>query len=225
MTACRRERGTEVGQARQPTQASAAPTVFEAVCATCHGPKGEGNKELMSPAIASLPRWYVEEQIQKFRNGQRGAHPADVHGQQMRAAISVLTDEQIAAAIDYLQALPAVRHEASLQGDPERGKAFYDEYCMACHRFNGHGELAFHSASLNGLQDWYLLEQINKFQQGIRGYHPDDEAGAKMRQAVSHLVTREQKLDVLAYLTELAGSYPVIKGEKQQTQDAKLQQP
>lgn len=208
-TACRQRQLSPAEQTRQPASSSGVLPVFDTVCATCHGSKGEGNKELMSPSIASLPRWYLEEQIQKFRNGQRGAHPEDVHGQAMRAAVLALSGEQITAAIAHIEQLPAVLHEPTLEGDPERGKVLYDEHCMACHRFNGHGELAFHSASLNGLQDWYLLEQLNKFQQGIRGYHGDDESGVKMREAMSHIADRQAKLDILALLNELARRYPV----------------
>lgn len=203
----------------QPENGEAAGDagVFQTVCATCHGQKGEGKRELMTPAIASLPRWYVEEQIEKFRSGQRGGHPEDVHGQQMRAAIESLSTEEIAEAIDYLDGLPAVRHVGSLGGDAVAGYELYRENCMACHRFNGHGELVFRSASLNGLQDWYLLEQLGKFQQGIRGYHPDDESGAKMRKAVSYLGSEQEKLDILALLVELANKYPVVKNPKNQT--------
>lgn len=179
----------------------------------------------MTPSIASLPRWYLEEQIRKFRNGQRGAHPDDIHGQQMRAAISALSEGQITEALDHIESLPAQSHASTLGGDSVRGLEIYREHCMACHRFNGHGELAFHSASLNGLQDWYLLEQINKFQQGIRGYHPDDEGGSKMRQAVANISSEQQKLDIMALLTELAETYPVTKGDKKQAQNKRLPGP
>lgn len=190
------------------------PSTFQAVCASCHGENGEGKRELMTPSIASLPRWYIKEQIEKFRNGQRGAHAEDIHGQQMRLAISALTYEQITEALDYIDTLPALSHEPTLKGDAKRGSQLYADNCMGCHRFNGHGELVFHSASLNGLQDWYLLDQINKFQQGIRGYHPEDEAGAKMRQAVSHITSEQQKLDLLAFLTALAKKHPVVKDSR-----------
>ena len=50
------------------------------LCSACHGPQGHGNRELMAPAIAGLPEWYVVNQLKKFRNGGRGAHPADISG-------------------------------------------------------------------------------------------------------------------------------------------------
>jgi cytochrome c553 len=199
------------GPQREDDEGAGQAGIFQSTCATCHGQMGEGNRGLMTPSIASLPRWYIEEQIRKFRNGQRGGHPEDIHGQQMRAAIELLSEDEIAEAIDYLDGLPAVRHVGSLGGDAVAGYELYRENCMACHRFNGHGEVVFRSASLNGLQDWYLLAQLGKFQQGIRGYHPDDESGVKMRKAVSYLASEQEKLDILALLVELANKYPVNK--------------
>ena len=54
---------------------------FASVCATCHGAKGEGNAQLKAPSIASLPEWYVREQLTKFRTGMRGVHAKDTAGQ------------------------------------------------------------------------------------------------------------------------------------------------
>ena len=194
-------------------QAEQTISVFQTICATCHGEKGEGKKELMTPSIASLPRWYLEEQIRKFRNGQRGNHPNDLNGQNMRLAIAELSEAQINEALDYIDTLPALSHSSTLHGNAERGYQLYYDNCMACHRFNGHGEVVFRSASLNGLQDWYLLEQLKKFEQGIRGYHADDESGVKMRDAVSYISSHQDKIDILALLSNLAKKYPVVKRE------------
>ena len=48
------------------------------LCAQCHGADGGGNKMFLAPAIAGLEQWYVEMQLEKFRNGQRGRHFDDV---------------------------------------------------------------------------------------------------------------------------------------------------
>ncbi|MEJ6571545.1 MAG: c-type cytochrome [Akkermansiaceae bacterium] len=199
------------------TDVSVSTGVYQTTCATCHGEQGEGRKELMTPSIASLPRWYIEEQIQKFRNGQRGNHPKDLNGQKMRAAIGELSEVQISEALDFIETLPALSHASTLQGDAERGYQLYYDNCMACHRFNGHGEVVFKSSSLNGLQDWYLLEQLTKFEKGIRGYHKHDESGVKMREAVSYISSKQDKIDILALLSNLAKKYPVEKNSKSQT--------
>lgn len=121
----------------------------------------------------------------------------------MRAAISKLTDSEIKQALDYLITLPALTHPTTLTGNAEKGRALYRENCMACHRFNAGGEVVFKSAPLAGLQDWYLLAQTEKFLKGIRGYHPKDEQGAKMRENLNLLTTRQELLDILAHIATL----------------------
>ena len=58
--------------------ASATAVLFQNLCATCHGAKGEGKQELKAPSIASLPAWYVKRQLENFQNDRRGAHAQDV---------------------------------------------------------------------------------------------------------------------------------------------------
>lgn len=63
-------------------------------CAACHGTKGEGNSTLQAPALANRSDWYLLKQLDDFRNGRRGAVAGDSAGAQMRAAVSMLSDEQ-----------------------------------------------------------------------------------------------------------------------------------
>lgn len=78
-----------------------------APCASCHGPKAEGNPSLNAPALAGLDDWYQFAQLEKFRRGIRGANPDDVYGQQMAPMATVLADEQtmrdVVAYINSLQ--------------------------------------------------------------------------------------------------------------------------
>ncbi len=202
--------------------ASAGQGVFQTTCATCHGGRGQGSYEKKAPSIASLPRWYIEDQIKNFRSGVRGNHQDDLTGQQMRGAISVLTDEQVSEALDTLETFPAVDHEPTIQGDLKKGAHYYRENCMECHRFNGRGELAFRSSHVAGLQDWYLLAQWQKFKAGVRGYHPADVGGAKMRKAVRYLENDEVAKDVIAYIATLAKKFPDKKSEKPRASDSKV---
>ena len=55
-------------------------TLFQNVCAQCHGPKGEGKDELKTPSIAHLPHWYVVRQLSNFHDGKRGGNPRGVTG-------------------------------------------------------------------------------------------------------------------------------------------------
>ena len=188
-----------------------APTTFQAVCASCHGSRGEGNRDLMAPTIASLPEWFLSEQLTKFRTGIRGTDPRDVHGQQMRAAVLPLSAEAIAEAVAEILALTAITPTATLGGDPGEGFLSYRNLCMECHRFNGHGELAFKSSPLAGLPDWYLAAQFEKFLDGSRGSHPDDVAGAKMREMAQRPRNQEELTNILSFVATLATEFPIEK--------------
>ena len=196
-----------------PEQASAGSTAgsgisYQVSCASCHGSRGEGNRELGAPAIASLPEWFVVEQLAKFREGLRGRDPRDVRGGQMRAAVLPLSAEALGEAISELLSLPDVPPPPTRGGDTTRGGESYRELCMECHRYNGRGELAFRSAPLAVLPDWYLAAQIEKFLDGSRGGHPDDEAGAKMREMAKRPRDAEELANILAYVSTLAREYP-----------------
>ncbi|MEN8772510.1 MAG: cytochrome c [Akkermansiaceae bacterium] len=34
-------------------------TLFAEKCASCHGPKAEGDRKQQTPSLASLPNWYL----------------------------------------------------------------------------------------------------------------------------------------------------------------------
>jgi len=77
-----------------------------AVCAACHGPDAAGMKPLFAPELAHQADWYMMKQLGKFKSGLRGAHPEDIHGQQMRAMALTLPDEQaMKDVIAYIKTL------------------------------------------------------------------------------------------------------------------------
>ncbi|MDO3383706.1 PVC-type heme-binding CxxCH protein [Gilvimarinus algae] len=65
-----------------------------AACAACHGPQGQGNRELGAPALAGQADWYLLTQLQNYRSGARGGDPRDPAGQQMATFATMLPDEQ-----------------------------------------------------------------------------------------------------------------------------------
>lgn len=192
---------TKPASPRPPTTLS-----FGTVCAACHGLRGEGNATLRTPSLAGLPEWYVTLQLRKFRTDQRGADPLDPDGQRMHAVARTLSLDDVTNLAATIAAMPRHPTRNTLGGDATRGKSFYDDYCIACHRYNGSGELAFNSAPLTGLQDWYLMAQIAKFRAGIRGGTARDEDGAKMH-VVANDLTEAQFRDVVAYIAQLAERY------------------
>ncbi|MEM7145142.1 MAG: c-type cytochrome [Verrucomicrobiota bacterium] len=181
--------------------------IFTAVCTACHGPNGEGNRELNAPSIAALPTYYSTNQLRKFQNDIRGAEPGDDTGAQMRAIAHSLPADAIDPLADHIAALPRVPTQNTLGGNPEPGKNYFEWYCAECHRINGSGELFFGSPPLIGLPDWYLAAQIKKFQSGLRGVHPDDVNGKKMLIPSERLLTEQEIKDLLAYIAVLAEKY------------------
>jgi mono/diheme cytochrome c family protein len=86
---------TPASQERAPSTAATTPgetmgaQVFGMHCATCHGPRGEGN---LGPSLVSVAnRLTVSEELNIVRTG-RGRMPAFRSG---------LTDAEIAAVVDY----------------------------------------------------------------------------------------------------------------------------
>jgi len=180
--------------------------VYQKVCLNCHGDKGQGNAQLRSPSIAGLPDWYVISQLKKFRSRLRGGHEKDLTGSQMHAVAMSLNEVQIKEAASAIAQMPLHATQNTLKGDAAKGMYIYMDYCMACHRYNGSGEVAFRSGQLVGLQDWYMLGQLEKFRAGIRGADRKDEDGIKMREVAVRLKDRDLT-NVLAYIAQLAGQY------------------
>ncbi|HQZ26841.1 MAG: c-type cytochrome [Verrucomicrobiales bacterium] len=174
-----------------------APGIYAQVCAACHGAAGEGKEELFSPSITGLPVWYVEEQLQKFRGEQRGIHPEDVPGQQMRAISLTLTDEQIAEATAAVAAMPIIRTQPTTEPfDLEKARYRYANECMECHRYNGMGDRVFHSAPLVTLNRSYLRRQLENYRGGRRGVVEEDLYGQKMVAITQRLTDEEIELFV-----------------------------
>jgi cytochrome c oxidase subunit II len=63
-----------------------------AVCAACHGQRGEGNEALGAPALAGLDDWYLVRQLRLYADGLRGYRADDAFGQQMRAMAGTVAD-------------------------------------------------------------------------------------------------------------------------------------
>ena len=73
---------------------AAAGQVHYALCATCHGPEGQGNRELGSPKLTGKQDWYLFHHLKLFRDGVLGSDPRDTTGAQMAAMAKTLPDEQ-----------------------------------------------------------------------------------------------------------------------------------
>ncbi|MEZ5300503.1 MAG: c-type cytochrome [Verrucomicrobiales bacterium] len=186
-----------------PTAAD-AERVFATVCSACHGPAGEGKREIGAPSIAALPRWHILNQLRKFRNGRRGTHEADEGGHKMRPIALALDEAMLEPIADYVQSLPRHYMQNTLGGDPAVGRMVFEERCIECHRYNASGEMVFGSPPLTGFPDWWAEQQIAKFRQRILGYDPLDENSAKMQRVADSLLLDTDARDALAYIATLA---------------------
>jgi cytochrome c553 len=169
---------------------------------------------LKSPSIAAMPSWYVGAQLVGFREGRRGANPQDAPGVLMAAIAKMLKPEQMKSLSAHVETMPLVipkMAEKRADVDMNNGMLLWQERCMECHRYNGSGELAFGSPPLIGLQDWYLLAQLEKYKNGHRGTMKGDENGAKMVRSVQFLDDAQAMKDVVAYIMTL-NTDPVMRG-------------
>ena len=61
-----------------------------------------------------------------------------------------------------------------------RGEVLFQN-CAPCHGADGNGSTLVWAPQIAGLPAWYVETQLTHFQNGLRGAHPDDVEGLKMR--------------------------------------------
>ena len=190
------------------TQAVAAPNIAAgqaqyAVCAACHGAQGEGNQTMNGPKLAGQQAWYIERQLQYFKDGVRGGE-GDTNGQAMAPMANMLADEQaIRNMAAYIASLPDNPAQTTVQGDVDNGYDIYDRNCAACHLDDGSGTWYTDAPALAGMSDWYFVTQISNFRAGIRGLHPQDNYGEQMVSMATAMADLDEINDVAAYINTL----------------------
>ena len=179
-----------------------------APCAACHGMQGEGNQVLNAPKLSGQEDWYLKRQLHNYKNGRRGANPADVNGMQMAAMANTLIDAAaINSVIAYIQTLPDEPAPTTIEGDVARGKSLYTT-CAACHGRDGMGIWSVSAPRQAGMSDWYLADQLRNFKAGIRGAHPQDGFGEQMASMSMMLLNDDGINDVVAYINTLPVTEP-----------------
>ena len=78
-----------------------------AICVACHGPRGEGNRQLGGPRLAGQSDWYLVRQIRNYRQGLRGYDPQDLFGMQMKPMAATLVDDK--AIVDVVAYINSFR--------------------------------------------------------------------------------------------------------------------
>lgn len=175
-------------------------------CVPCHGKDGHGNVSLAAPAIAGLPRWYIERQLTNFKSSMRGAHPQDMEGQRMRPmARSLYRAGDLESVAEYAATLAPLHpmNNMMAMGDTAAGRVAFQSVCITCHQEDGSGNEALGAPPLTHQHDWYMMTQLYKFKSGQRGAHPDDAMGQQMAAMSSTLADTTAMHDVIAFIRTL----------------------
>lgn len=94
-----------------------------------------------------------------------------------------------------------------LAADAER-EPFNDRYCTTCHGADGRGNEGVQAPRLAGMEDWYLIRQLENFRAGIRGTHPQDIEGIAMQPMAAKLTDES-----IADIVEWVGGWTYIPAE------------
>ncbi|HEY6195580.1 MAG TPA: c-type cytochrome [Candidatus Eisenbacteria bacterium] len=174
-------------------------------CYPCHGKDGAGNATLGAPAIAGLPRWYIERQLNNFKSAMRGAKPQDLEGARMRPmARSLYRAGDLESVAEYVASLPGrVPPPSFALADTSAGRDTYQNVCITCHKEDGNGNETLGAPPLTHQHDWYMVGQLEKFKSGMRGTHPDDTMGGQMAAMSQTLADSTAMRNVVSYIRTL----------------------
>ncbi|MCW8866079.1 MAG: cytochrome c [Colwellia sp.] len=169
-------------------------------CIACHGAKGEGVDALKAPAIAGQDINYLTRQLEHFKNGTRGKAEQAIP---MAAVAKILTKMDIEALATYIQAMAIVENanQSLIEGSLKNGSRYYQAKCGACHGGQAQGNKTFNAPRLSNQSSQYLLQQMQDFVAGKRGYEQNDKLGRQM--AMMANTTKGQELiDILFYISQ-----------------------
>ncbi len=81
---------------------------YNMVCGACHGPGATGIESLNSPRLTGMQDWYLERQINNFRDSIRGTVSGDKFGAQMQAIAETIPDDKtVKDLVAYINSLQA----------------------------------------------------------------------------------------------------------------------
>ncbi len=182
-------------------QSSEKREALVASCVVCHGVQ----EAQRGPILNGMENWYLRDQINKFRSGIRGNNPENRSEHLMGIGARSITEDLDVPYLAYWfsskEPVPAIR---TIRGDLELGKDLYQRRCVSCHGEKGEGNQKLISPSLTHLEGWYFYQQMRKFREGKRGYHPRDEGGRVMSAASKDLSDYDIK-NLVAYCVEAFG--------------------
>jgi len=169
-------------------------------CAACHGSKGEGIEALKAPAIAGQNAKYVTRQLIHFSSDIRGKAE---QAKPMAAIAKGIVKADFDKLTAYIQAMPISdeSNKNALSGDLKNGSRYYQAKCGACHGGQAQGNKTFNAPRLAKQSSQYLLQQMQDFVAGKRGYDQQDKFGRQM--AMMAGTTKGKELtDILFYISK-----------------------
>jgi len=88
--------------------AKAGAALYDDACAACHGQFAQGYVQQQTPNLRILAGWYIDQQLQAFVKGWRGADEhADIRSKWMRTVATQINAEQRRAVVEYIESLGA----------------------------------------------------------------------------------------------------------------------
>ena len=76
--------------------------LYDLRCASCHGLRGKGKREINSPPLNVQEDWFLMDQLRKYATGQRGIHPEDIDGVIMKNSTVNLSVKDLQDIVAYI---------------------------------------------------------------------------------------------------------------------------
>ncbi len=181
-------------------------------CIACHGVQGKGNEMLNAPAISGQDAKYITRQLLHFSNEVR---TNAAQAKPMVAIAKSLVKADLTELAIYIQKMVIVeaQNNSVIEGDLKNGSRYYQAKCGACHGGQAQGNKAFNAPRLANQSSQYLLQQMQDFVGGKRGYAHEDKFGRQM--AMMANTTKGQELtDILFYIAKQDASQQAQKNTK-----------
>jgi cytochrome c553 len=83
-----------------------------------------------------------------------------------------------------------------------RGRDVF-QTCVPCHGASGLGSVELRAPAIAGLPEWYITRELENFRANVRGAHPDDMEGHRMRPMARTLYHPGDLADVAQYVSRM----------------------
>ena len=115
----------------------------------------------------------------------------------------ILTDESIEDILDWVATWEYKPAEITItDGNAERGQTLYQP-CAACHGADAEGNEAMNAPALAGQNDWYIVNQLELFKNGHRGYDSRDTYGSQMALMARAIPDEQAMKEIASYINTL----------------------